>query len=67
MITVIVTITGSNRKVYIVLIVIVTITWRFICSISIYCDNNDNNGEVYMHCLQLLYNYGNSGDVYMQC
>ena len=36
------------------LTVIVTITWKTICSISIYCDNNDNNGEVYMQCLQLL-------------
>jgi hypothetical protein len=34
-----------------VLAVIVTITRRFMCSVSNYCDNNDNNGtygEVYM-------------------
>ena len=28
------------------LAVIVTITWKSICSVSSYCDNNDNNGEV---------------------
>jgi len=26
----------------------VTITGRFICSVSSYSDNNDNNGEIYM-------------------
>jgi hypothetical protein len=26
---------------------IVTITCRYICNASSYCDNNDNNGEVY--------------------
>ena len=26
----------------------VTITGRYICSVSSYCDNNDNNGELYM-------------------
>jgi hypothetical protein len=26
----------------------VTITGRSICSVSSYCDNNDNNGELYM-------------------
>jgi hypothetical protein len=26
----------------------VTITGRFICSVSSYCDNNDNNGVLYM-------------------
>ena len=26
----------------------VTLTGRSICSVSSYCDNNDNNGEVYM-------------------
>jgi hypothetical protein len=31
-----------------VLAVTVTITGRFICSACSYCDNNDNNGEVYM-------------------
>ena len=32
------------------LTICVTITVRFVCSVSIYCDNNniDNNGEVYM-------------------
>jgi hypothetical protein len=33
---------------YAVLIVIVTITGRSICSVNSYCDKNDNNGEVYM-------------------
>jgi hypothetical protein len=32
------------------LTVIVTITGRSMCSISSYCDNNDNNGEVYVQC-----------------
>jgi hypothetical protein len=26
----------------------VTITGRCMCSVSSYCDNNDNNGELYM-------------------
>ena len=43
--TVIVTITGG---LYAVLTVILTITERYICSANSYCDNNDNNGEVYM-------------------
>jgi hypothetical protein len=25
-----------------------TVTVRYICSANSYCDNNDNNGEVYM-------------------
>jgi hypothetical protein len=29
---------------------IVTITGRYICSASSYCDNNDNNVEVYRQC-----------------
>jgi hypothetical protein len=33
-----------------VLTVIVTITGRFICRAKNYCDNNDNNREVYMQC-----------------
>jgi hypothetical protein len=37
-----------------VLTVIVTITMRYICSANSYCDNNDNNREIYMQCLQLL-------------
>jgi hypothetical protein len=28
--------------------VIVTITGRSMCSISSYCDNNDNNGKSYL-------------------
>jgi hypothetical protein len=28
----------------------VTITGRTICSVNRYCDNNGNNGEVYMQC-----------------
>ena len=30
------------------LTVIEQITGRYMCSINSYCDNNDNNGEVYM-------------------
>jgi hypothetical protein len=33
-----------------VLAVIVKITWRSIYSASSYCDNNDNNVEVYRQC-----------------
>jgi hypothetical protein len=33
-----------------VLIVIVTITGRYKCNTSSYCDNNDNNAEVYRQC-----------------
>jgi hypothetical protein len=29
---------------------IVTITGKSICSVNGYCNNNGNNGEVYMHC-----------------
>ena len=32
------------------LAVIVTTTGRSICSASSYCDNNDNNGEVFRQC-----------------
>ena len=32
------------------LTVIVTITGKYMCSVTSYCDNNDNNGEVYMKC-----------------
>ena len=32
------------------LAVTMTITGRFICSVSSYCDNNDNKGEDYMQC-----------------
>jgi hypothetical protein len=31
-----------------VILTIMTITVSFICSANSYCDNNDNNGEVYM-------------------
>jgi hypothetical protein len=31
-----------------VLTVIVTITGRYTCSVNSYCDNNDNNGKVYV-------------------
>jgi len=27
---------------------IMSITGKSVCSVSNYCDNNDNNGEVYM-------------------
>jgi hypothetical protein len=32
------------------LAVTVTITGRYICSASSYCDTNDNNVEVYRQC-----------------
>ena len=35
---------------YGVLKVIVTIMGRSMCIGSSYCDNNDNNGEVYLQC-----------------
>ena len=28
----------------------VTLTGRFICRANSYCENNDNNGEVYAQC-----------------
>jgi hypothetical protein len=31
-----------------IFVIIMTITGRSICSNSSYCDNNDNNGELYM-------------------
>jgi hypothetical protein len=31
-----------------VLTVIVTIMEKYMCSVSSYCDNNDNKGEVYV-------------------
>jgi len=58
-----------------VLTVIVTITWRFICSVNIHCDNNGDLCAVLtvivtitgrsicsanIHC-------DNSGEVYIQC
>ena len=36
------------------LTVIVIITGKSICSVGSYCDNNDNNGEVYKQFKQLL-------------
>ena len=47
MLSVIVKITGG---LYVVLAVIVTLTERSICSVSSYCDNNDNNVEVNRQC-----------------
>ena len=34
-----------------VIVTIMTITGRFICSANSYCDNNDNNGDVYMQAV----------------
>jgi hypothetical protein len=65
--TVIVTImmiTGGLYALLAVIVSIMTISGRcicsvlsdfdnngeFICSVNSYCDNNDNNGEVYMRC-----------------
>jgi hypothetical protein len=44
MLTVIVTITGAIYAVFAVIVTIMTITGRNICSADSYCDNN---GEVY--------------------
>jgi hypothetical protein len=33
-----------------VIVIIMTIKAKSICSASSYCDNNDNNGEVYVQC-----------------
>jgi hypothetical protein len=63
--TVIVTITA--RGLYAVLTVIVTImtiTGRYICSANSYCDNNDNNGEVLCDANSYC---DNNGEVYMHC
>jgi hypothetical protein len=47
--TVIVTImTITGRYICAVLTVIVILTGRSICGINSYCDNTDNNGQVYM-------------------
>ena len=48
MLAVIVTIMKITEGLYAVLAVSVTITGMSICSVSSYCDNNDNNMEVYM-------------------
>jgi hypothetical protein len=48
--TVIVTKMTITGGLYVVLIVIVTITGRSICSVNSYCDKNDNDGQV---CMQL--------------
>jgi hypothetical protein len=37
-----------------VLAVIVTKTGRYICSVSSYCDNNANNGEIYYVVLTVI-------------
>ena len=34
----------------VVIVTIMTITGRSICNVSSYCDNYDNNGEIYMQC-----------------
>ena len=47
MLTIIVTITG---RICAVLAFIGTITGRSIFSASSYCDNNDNNVEIYRQC-----------------
>ena len=50
-----------------IIVKMMTITGRSICSVNSYCDNDDNNGEIYTHCVQLLYNYGINGEICMQC
>jgi hypothetical protein len=46
--TVTVTIMIITGRFYVMPTVIVTITGRSICIVIRYCDNKDNNGEVYM-------------------
>jgi hypothetical protein len=46
-----------------VIVKIIAITRRFMCSANDYCDNNDNNGEV---CSVNSY-CDNNWEVYMQC
>ena len=48
MLAVIVTIMTITGGIFAVFAVIVTIIGRSICSTNSYCNNNDNNGEVYM-------------------
>jgi hypothetical protein len=48
--TVIVKILTITGKCICVLTVIVTITGRHMCSVSSYCNNIDNNKEIYMQC-----------------
>ena len=35
------------------IVTITAITGKFICSVTSYCDNNDNDGEVYRQCKQI--------------
>jgi hypothetical protein len=37
-----------------VIVTIMTMAGSAICSANSYCENNDNNGEVYMYCYQLV-------------
>ena len=48
MLAVMATIIKMPGALYVVLTVIVTITWSYICSVCSYCDNNDNNRGIYM-------------------
>jgi hypothetical protein len=48
--TVIVTKKGGLYAVLTVIVTIMTITVSYICSANSYCDNNDNNVEVYRQC-----------------
>ena len=54
MLTVILIITGGICALLAVIVTIMTITGRSMCSVNSYCDNNDNNEDVNILCLQLL-------------
>jgi hypothetical protein len=45
-----VTLTGGLYAVLAVILTIMPMTGRSICNVSSYCDNNDNNEELYMQC-----------------
>jgi len=45
---VIATKTRGLHVVLVVIVTIMTITWRSMGSANSYCDTNDNNGQVYM-------------------
>jgi hypothetical protein len=47
-----------------VLTVIVIITGRSICGVNSYCENTDNNGEIYMRANSYC---DNNRETYVQC
>ena len=50
MLAVIVTITERFICGVCVSVTIMAMMGRYICSVNMYCDNNGNNGEVFMQC-----------------